>query len=85
MTGNETLFAAAIKYVRSFNWDKLVKYVWKQTQGDEYINASAPCFSSESIEELFYCEDHFRDAMATMGKPNEVWFEQWTMLLHGLA
>ena len=85
MTGNEDYFAAAIKYVRPFKQGNLTKYVWKQTQGDEYINSVAPCFSGKSIEVLFYCENDFRDTMATMGKPPEVWFEQLKMLLHGLA
>ena len=85
MTGNETLFAATIKYMRPFDPEKLVKCVWQQSKDNEYVNASAPCFSGKSIEELFYCEDHFRDAMSTLGKTEEVWFEQWKMLLHGLA
>ena len=86
MTGNETHFAAAIKYVRPFDPEKLVKYVWKQSNNNKYVNASAPCFYGDSIEERFYCKDHFsRDAMATMGETEEVWFEQLIMLLHGLA
>ena len=59
----EAYYAAAIKYERPFKQKDLQKYTWKQTDGDEYINASAPCFSGESIEELSYCEDRFRDAM----------------------
>ena len=78
------IFAAAIKYVRPFDPDKLKEYVWKQSQNNEYTKASAPCFSYTSVEELLFCEDHFRDAMAQLGKTEEVWFEQWKSLLHGL-
>ena len=75
MTGNETLFAATIKYMRPFDPEKLVKCVWQQSKDNEYVNASAPCFSGKSIEELFYCEDPFRDAISPMGKTEEFWFE----------
>ena len=83
----ETYYAAAIKYERPFKPKNLTKYTPKQTSGAEYINASAPCFSDESIEKLFYyCEDHFRDAMQMLGKePATAYFGQWKMLLHGLA
>ena len=61
MTRNETLFASAIKYVRPFDPEKLKTYVWKQrSNNNEHINASAPCLTGTSVEELFYCEDHFR-------------------------
>ena len=85
MTGNETLFASAIKYVRPFDMETLVTYVWKQSNNNEYVNASVPCFSGTSIEELFYCEDHFKDAMEKGEKTEEEWFGQCKMLLHGLA
>ena len=65
--------------------ESLIKYTWKQTSGDEYISASAPYFSHESIKELFYCKNYFRDAMQTLGNPTTVYFEQWKILLHGLA
>ena len=81
----ETYYAAAIKYERPFKLEDLQKYTWKQTEGDQYINASAPCFSSESIEEFFYCEDRFRDAMQALGYPFEEYFAQWKLLLHDLA
>ena len=85
MTQNETIFTPAIKYVRPFDPDKLKEYVWKQSENNEYTTASAPCFSGTPVEELLYCEDHFRDAMTQLGKTEEVWFEQWKSLLHGLA
>ena len=85
MTGNETLFASAIKYVRPFDPEKLRAYMWKQSNNNEYVNASAPCFTGTSIEELFYCEDHFRDAMEKLEKTEEEWFGQRKNLLHGLA
>ena len=69
----ETYYAAVIKYERPFSPEDLQKYTWKQTDGDEYTNASAPCFSGESIGELLYCEDRFRDAMQALGKPFEVY------------
>ena len=81
----ETYYAAAIKYERPFCPEDLQKYTWKQTDSDQYLNASAPCFSGESIEELFYCEDRLRDAMQALGKLFEVYFAQWKLLLHGLA
>ena len=93
MTGNETLFASTIlfasgtKYVRPFDLEKLKTYVWKQrSKNNEYVNASAPCFTGTSVEELFYCEDHFRDAMEKLEKTaEEWWFVQLKNLLHGLA
>ena len=81
----EAYYAAATKYKIPFKPDDLQKYTWKQTNGDEYINASAPCFSGESIEELFYCEDHFRDEIQVLNKPFDVYFAPWKLLLHGLA
>jgi len=80
---NET-FSPAIKYERPFDPDKLKEYMWKQSQDNEFTNARAPCFTGTSVEELFYCEDHFRDAMAQLEKPEGVWFAQWRSLLHGL-
>ena len=73
---NET-FPPAIKYERPFDPDKLKEYMWKQSQDNEFTNARAPCFTGTSVEELFYCEDHFRDAMAQLEKPEGVWFAQW--------
>ena len=72
MTGNETLIASAIKYVRPFGPKKLKTYMLKQRlANNEYINASAPCFAGTSVKELFYCEDHFRDAMEKLEKTEE--------------
>ena len=92
MTGNETLFASTIlfasgtKYVRPFDLEKLKTYVWKQrSKNNEYVNASAPCFTGTSVEELFYCEDHFRDAMEKLEETKKEWFVQWEYLLHDLA
>ena len=72
----EVYYAAAIKYERPFKPEDLQKYTWKQTEGDQYINASAPCFFGESIEEVFYYEDCFRDAMQVLDKPFEEYFAQ---------
>ena len=68
------IFTPAIKYVRLFDPNKLKEHVWKQSQENVYTNASALCFSGTLVEELLYCEDHFRDAMAQLGKTEEVWF-----------
>ena len=81
----ETFYTAAIEYERPFKTEHLTKYTWKQTNGDKYINVSAPCFSGESVEELFYCEDQFRDAIQTLGKPATAYFGQWKLLLYGLV
>ena len=59
--------------------------VEQRSNNNEYINASAPCFTSTSVEELFYCEDHFRDAIEKLEKTEEEWFIQWKNLLYGLA
>ena len=75
--------AVAINYEIPFNQEDLQKYA--QSNGYEYTNALAPCFSGESIEELFYCDDHFCDAMQALDKPFNVYFTQWKLLLHGLA
>ena len=48
------IFAPTIKYVRPFDPDKLKEYAWKQSKNNEYTNASAPCFSGTSVEELLY-------------------------------
>lgn len=63
-------YTAAINYVRPFKQDELLKHMWQITVvGTEYINALALWFIGESIKELFYCEDKFRDAMeALLGK-----------------
>ena len=53
MTRNETLFAYTIKYARPFDPEKLMTYVWKKSNNNEYVNATAPCFTGTSIEELF--------------------------------
>ena len=74
------------RYVRSFDPEKLKSYVWKQrSNNNEYINASAPCLTGTSVEELFYCKDHFRDAIEKLEKREEEWFVQWKNLLHDLA
>ena len=77
---NKSYYAAAIKYERSFKPDELSKYKQKITVGTEYINASVSWFtSSESIEELFNCENRFLwDAMQNVvGKGFDEYFEQW--------
>ena len=71
ITGNKTLIVSTIEYARPFNPEKLVTYVWKQSNNNEYVNASAPCFTGTSTEELFYCEDHYRDTMEKLEKTEE--------------
>ena len=46
----ENYCTAAMKYERPFKPENLTNYAWKQTLGDEYINASSPSFSEELIK-----------------------------------
>jgi len=80
----DAYYAAAIKYERPFEPKDLVKRSWKiqDAQGD-YITAMVPCFSGKSLEELFYCQDHFLDAMETLGKKDKEHLDEWKTTLHG--